>query len=131
MESSESSAAGVAERFRVAMAGADADRIAGTLTSDVAFYSPAFADPTLGRATVAAVLATAAEVYRRMDFGEPLTAGPLAVLFFEAEVSGHALQGCYRLQTSPDGQVARLDALMRPLEATQALVAEMMRRTGA
>lgn len=49
-------------------------------------------------------------------------------MFYEAEIDGQQLQACYRLQLSPDGLVGRLDVLTRPLEATQALIAAMMRR---
>ncbi len=123
-------ASSVAQRLREAMLVGDPGGIAATLAEDVLFYSPAFAEPTRGRETVAGVLTVAKQVYGRMDFGETLTEGSTAAMFFEAEVDGHRLQVCYRLQVSA-GRVARLDALVRPLEAAQALVSAMMRRTAA
>jgi len=130
MASDESLAAGAAHHLREAMTSGEVDRIAAVLADEVAFYSPAFQEPATGRETVAAILTTAAGVYSRLNFGDQFAAGQTAALFFDAVVDGQPLQVCYRLRTTPDGQVIRLDALMRPLEATQALVTEMMRRTG-
>lgn len=104
----------------------EAAAVAATLADDVAFYTPAFIEPTRGRATVAAVLAMAKQVYGEMLFTEALTGDGAAALFFEAEVDGHQLQGCYRLHVSADALVQRLDVFTRPLEATRALVAAMM-----
>lgn len=88
----------VADRFRTAVLTGEADAIGEVLSDDVLFYSPAFGDPTVGRVTVAGVLATAKLVYGEMRFGQTLTGGSTAVLFFEADVNELRLQACYRLE---------------------------------
>lgn len=118
-----------ADRFRTAMLTGEADVIADVLSGDVLFFSPAFSEPTSGRATVARVLATATQVYVGMRFDETLVAGSTAAVFFQADVDDQRLQACYRLTLSPDGLVERLDVLMRPVGATRALVAAMTRLT--
>ncbi len=115
------------ERFRDAMLSGDAAAIAARLDVAVQFFSPAFDEPAVGRDTVAAVLARARSIYGDLTFEETNAQRDAAVLFFRALVDGHALQGCYRLQLSDEAMVLRLDALTRPLPATQALVAAMMR----
>lgn len=120
--------AGVALRLREAVLGGAVDPIAAVLDEEVRFFSPAFAEPAVGRERVAGVLAVAGGVYEGLVFGEPLVDGTSAVVFFDARVEGRPLQGCYRLDVAA-GRVTRLDALMRPLDAVQALVATMMRRT--
>lgn len=128
MEGDRDGAAEVARLLRDAVRRGDAARIAATLDDDVRFFSPAFTEPTEGRERVAGVLAVAGHVYEGLTFGEPLVDGASAAMFFDAHVDGHPLQGCYRLDVAA-GRVTRLDALMRPIEAVQALVATMMRRT--
>lgn len=118
------------EHFRDALQSGDSAAIAARLDDDVRFCSPAFDEPTIGRDTVAAVLARARSLYRDMTFEETGAQREAAVLFFRAEVDGNALQGCYRLLVSGEGRVTRVDALMRPVGATQVLVAAMMRGDG-
>lgn len=114
------------QHFRDAVLAGGIVSIAATLDADVHFFSPAFDEPTIGRDTVAAVLARARAVYGDMTFEETSAQREAAVLFFRAQVAGAALQGCYRLRVSGEGKVSRIDALMRPVGATQALVVAMM-----
>jgi hypothetical protein len=117
-----------ADRFRAAMEQGSARGLGEVLDANVAFYSPAFAEPTVGREPVAAVLATAREIYGDLRFEQQLTQDTTTALFFTADVDGHRLQGCYRIVVSPEDTVVRLDALMRPIDAAQTLVATMMNR---
>ena len=121
----------VANRFRAAMRDGAAARLGAVLDDDVTFYSPAFAEPSTGRDRVAAILATASGVYGDLSFEQQLVAGPTAVLFFEADVAGQHLHGCYRLTVSELGTITGIEALMRPLDAVQALVTTMMSRLAA
>lgn len=109
----------------------DADRLRQTLHPDVAFFSPAFAEPTVGAATVTRVLITARGVYsdlirtHRYDDG----AGGGA-LYFTARVDDREIQGAYRADVAGPA-VVRLDALFRPVAAADALVTAMMARLAA
>lgn len=126
---------GVAARLCGAMlteghgsADGSAEVLAEVLAEQVAFASPALAEPATGRAVVARVLATARSVYEDLVFTETVGGGDRAVLFFSARVAGEPLQGAYSLHGDGAGRIARIDALFRPVGPTQALVAEMMRR---
>lgn len=131
MEIDQHDVAAVADRFRAAMREGAATRLGAVLDDDVTFYSPAFAEPSAGRGTVATILATASGVYGDLAFEQQLVAGPTAVLFFEADVAGLHLHGCYRLTVSERGTIASIEALMRPVDAVQALVTTMMSRLAA
>ncbi len=114
-------------RFRDAVLGGDPTAIAARLDVGVRFFSPAFREPSVGRDTVAAVLTRARSIYQDLSFDETRAQREAGVLFFRAVVDDQPLQGCYRLRLSDEGTVIALDALVRPLAATQALVEAMMR----
>jgi hypothetical protein len=114
-----------------ALVARDRDTLSGLLAPDVRFFSPAYAEPVVGREVVTQVLGTASEVYSDLRFDEPRTSGAEAVTFFTATVPGPdgaapvALEGCYRAVTA-DGRVSALTAYFRPLAGLQALVAGVM-----
>lgn len=116
------------QALRAAVQDGDAAAIARVLAADVEFASPAFAEPTVGRERVAPVLATARQLYAGLAFTGELADGDRGALLFEASVGGERLQGCYWVRAAAEGTVARIDALFRPVTATQYLVREMMDR---
>jgi hypothetical protein len=120
-----------AEALRAAVTGGTVDGIAHVLAADVAFRSPAFAQPSIGRDTVAVVLATARQVYAGLTFTDLIADGERAALFFEASVEGEAIEGCYRVRATGDGAVAELAGLFRPVAPTEELVRAMMARLAA
>jgi thioredoxin reductase (NADPH) len=111
-----------------AFSAANGGRLRACLRDDVAFLSPAFAEPAVGADRVAHVLLTARGIYGDLVLTHELPDGAGGgAVFFTADVAGEAIQGGYRVDVV-DGRVARLDALFRPVSATSALVEEMMAR---
>ncbi len=115
----------------LAVSTGSAAQIEPLLSSGVAFYSPAFAEPALGRPRVARVLALAGRVYGELALGDCLGAGHSAAAFFTARIGRHELQVCYRIELDEEGGIARVDALIRPLDAAQELVRRMMQALDA
>jgi hypothetical protein len=115
-----------------ALVARDRETLHGLLDLDVRFFSPAYADPVVGRDVVTGVLAAASGVYSDLRFEEPTAIGSEAVTFFTATVPGLedatpvALQGCYRIVVTAEGLVRELTAYFRPLAGLQALVAGVM-----
>lgn len=120
--------AAAANLLHRAMEDGDVQALNAALHDDVSFYSPASAEPTVGRERVAKVLATAGQIYGGMAVEQLITEGPTGALFFRSDIDGLTLQVCYRLEVETDGRITRLDALMRPLQAAEALVVRMMRQ---
>lgn len=120
--------AAAANLLHRAMEDGDVQALNAALHDDVNFYSPASAEPTVGRERVAKVLATAGQIYGGMAVEQLITEGPTGALFFRVDIDGLTLQVCYRLEVETDGRITRLDALMRPLQAAEALVVRMMRQ---
>lgn len=120
--------AAAANLLHRAMEDGDVQALNAALHDDVNFYSPASVEPTVGRERVAKVLATAGQIYGGMAVEQLITEGPTGALFFRVDIDGLTLQVCYRLEVETDGRITRLDALMRPLQAAEALVVRMMRQ---
>jgi SnoaL-like domain len=115
-----------------ALVARDRETLGGLLAGDVRFFSPAYADPVVGRDVVTEVLAAASGVYSDLRFDEPRANGAEAVTFFTATVPGPedaapvTVEGCYRVVVTADGLVRDLTAYFRPLAGLQALVAGVM-----
>jgi hypothetical protein len=116
----------VLDEFWAAFVAADEARLRGVLADDVAFASPAFAEPTLGAPVVARVLITARGIYQGLAATHVLD----GAVFFAATVGAERIQGVYRVDV--DGErIVRLDALFRPISATTELVRRMMEQLAA
>lgn len=115
-----------------ALVARDRETLHGLLDLDVRFFSPAYADPVVGRDVVTEVLSAASGVYSALRFEEPTVNGSEAVTFFTATVPASEdaaplpLQGCYRTVVTAEGLVSDLTAYFRPLAGLQALVAGVM-----
>lgn len=95
---------------------------------DIAFASPAFAEPTRGADVVAHVLATARGIYGNLQITHVLDDGSGGgALFFTAHLSAQPIQGVYRIDVT-GGRIQRIDALFRPVAAAAVLVDVMMAR---
>src|SRR4051794_38868499 len=118
---------GAIQAFTSAFQARDFTHAAGVLADDVTFRSPVLEDhwrtkPVLERLGPAMVA-----VLDEVQFQEPLTADARAVLPFTARVDGVELEGMQLLEFDPDGLVAQMAILIRPLAALKVVAAAMQR----
>ena len=110
-------------RLLAAVAARDSAQIQASLADDVAFHSPV-ADYT-GRDDVAHLMTTVAGLLDGVRVERELATGSETVSFISARVAGHGLQGVIDEIRAPDGRVAEVTLMLRPLEALLAAVQEM------
>ena len=97
------------------------------LAEDAIFYSPAVFTPQRGRATAAAYLRAAEQMFAGTGFHYVNTwiDTHSAVLEFAAEVDGVAVEGVDILHWNDAGQLTTVKVMIRPFKAIQTVVAKM------
>ncbi|HET7450146.1 MAG TPA: nuclear transport factor 2 family protein [Gaiellaceae bacterium] len=116
--------------FAEAVLAGNHDAALATLAPDVEFRSPAVHKPYRGRDVVAPILGAVATVFENFRYTAEWRDGQTTILFFEANVGDRDLQGIDILEDGPDGQVAKLTVMIRPLSGLQAVSAAMLARLG-
>jgi ketosteroid isomerase-like protein len=120
------------ERWEAAVASADVAAVESLLAEDVTFRSPALFRPTVGRGPTTLVLAAVLQVFGELRYTHSYLDEPDGVtLQFETSVEADdgrrlEVEGVDIFRLDPDGRIASLTVMLRPLNATQA-VAERMR----
>jgi len=113
--------------FRAAVESGEFDTIERIFAQDVVLHSPIAHRPYRGRRTVAAIIATVAEVLTSFRFDKEIGAQNAEdrALVFTAMVGDLDIQGCDFLHTGDDGLIDEITVMLRPLKAVT-LFAERM-----
>lgn len=97
------------------------------LASDAVFYSPAVFAPQHGRATTAAYLRAAEQMFSGTDFHyvEKWIGPNSAVLHFAAEVDGLSTEGIDMIHWNDEGLITSVKVMIRPFKALQGIIGRM------
>ncbi|HZC08704.1 MAG TPA: nuclear transport factor 2 family protein [Mycobacterium sp.] len=113
--------------FRAAVESGEFDTIGNIFADDVVLHSPIAHRPYRGRDTVAAIIATVADVLADFRFENEIGEQPAKdrALRFRAMVGDLEIEGCDFVHTGDDGLIDEITVMLRPLKAA-ALFAEGM-----
>ena len=113
--------------FRAAVESGEFDTIGNIFADDVVLHSPIAHRPYRGRDTVAAIIATVADVLADFRFENEIGEQPAKdrALRFRAMVGDLEIEGCDFLHTGDDGLIDEITVMLRPLKAAT-LFAERM-----
>jgi hypothetical protein len=115
-----------AHPFRAAVEAHDLDALTATLAPDVVLHSPVTFRPYAGREAVGALLRLIAETFEDMRYTDEIQGpGDTLALVFSTRVGDRELEGVDLLRLHPDGLVAELTVLVRPLSGLVALAQAM------
>jgi SnoaL-like domain len=117
--------------FQAAVESGDAEALRSTLAEDVVFNSPVVFTPYRGIEAVAPLLAAAVSVFEDFRYTGAVCDGDRQVLVFEARVGDRNVQGVDILRLDPDGLVAELTVMLRPMSGVAAMAEAMRRRLTA
>jgi SnoaL-like domain len=117
--------------FQAAVESGDAEALRSTLAEDVVFNSPVVFTPYRGIEAVAPLLAAAVSVFEDFRYTGAVGDGDRQVLVFEARVGDRNVQGVDILRLDPDGLVAELTVMLRPMSGVAAMAEAMRRRLTA
>jgi ketosteroid isomerase-like protein len=124
------------ERWEAAVATADVASVEALLAEDVTFRSPVLFRPTVGRGPTTLLLAAVLQVFGELRYTHRYLDEPDGVtLQFETSVGaddGRRLdvEGVDIFRLDPEGRIASLTVMLRPLNATQAVAARMREQLG-
>ena len=130
----------VVARWHRYMSGDLAGGLDELLADDVVFYSPVVYTPQRGKEITTRYLEAAASSLAGDTAGDPAQAfrytkqvlgGDTAVLEFETSVDGKYVNGVDIIRCDDAGRIVEFRVMMRPLQAIQAVHAEMGRRLTA
>jgi hypothetical protein len=113
-----------AQHFRAGVEAHDIDAALATLHDDVTFHSPAVHKAYQGKEAVSALLRLVAETFEDLRYTDELAGGgddPVHGLVFRARVGDRELEGLDLLRIGPDGLIADLTVMIRPLSGLIAL----------
>jgi len=123
-------------RWEAAVATADLAAIEALLAEDVTFRSPALFRPTVGRGPTTLVLAAVLQVFGELRYTNRYLDEPDGVIL-QFETSAEAddgrrleVEGVDIFRLDPEGTIASLTVMLRPLNATQAVAARMREQLG-
>ncbi|XVV14121.1 nuclear transport factor 2 family protein [Actinoplanes sp. CA-131856] len=116
--------------FRAAVESGDIAAAIALLDEDVVFNSPVVHKPYRGRPAVAEILRAVVQVFEDFRYVREIsTPGALDhALVFRAHIGDRELEGCDFIHQTPDGRIAELTVMVRPLSATLALAESMKSR---
>ncbi|MEU8814563.1 nuclear transport factor 2 family protein [Actinoplanes sp. NPDC048796] len=116
--------------FRAAVESGDIAAAIALLDDDVVFHSPVVHKPYVGRTAVAEILRAVVQVFEDFRYTREIsTPGALDhALVFSARIGDRELEGCDFIHQTPDGRIAELTVMVRPLSATLALAESMKAR---
>ena len=108
--------------FRAAVESKDFDRVVDALSPTVAFRSPVVFRPYEGREAVAGLLGVVGRVLApELTYRWQVHEGDREVLCFTSRVGDRDVEGVDLLRYDPEGRVAELVVMIRPLSALTAL----------
>jgi hypothetical protein len=113
-----------AQHFRAGVEAHDLDAALATLHDDVTFHSPAVHKAYRGKESVSALLRLVAETFEDLRYTDELAGSgddPVHGLVFRARVGDRELEGLDLLRIGPDGLIADLTVMIRPLSGLIAL----------
>jgi len=116
------------DRFRTAVEGEDLAAIGDLFAEDAVFRSPVVFTPYEGREAIAMLLGAVAQVFEDFHYVDQVETGDSAVLVFAARVGDRELDGVDILRFGPDGRVAEMMVMVRPMSAVTALAEAMAAR---
>lgn len=108
--------------FRSAVESGDLGTLLSTLADDVEFRSPAVHRPYHGKDDTAQILAAVFQVFEDFRYTAELHDGDREVLLFSAHIGDREIQGADFVRYAPDGLIAELTVMIRPLSGLTALV---------
>ncbi|CAM3766207.1 nuclear transport factor 2 family protein [Smaragdicoccus niigatensis] len=117
--------------FRSAVESGDPAQIADVLHADVQFHSPAVFTTYRGREQTLVVLRAVFEVFEDFRYIAELRNGDDEMLRFTARVGDLQLEGVDLVRYGPDGTVAELTVMVRPLKALAAVAEAVGRQIAA
>jgi hypothetical protein len=118
--------------FRAAVESGDMERAIALLADDVVFSSPVVFKPYRGRDAVGTLLRAVSHVFEDFRYEREIGAPDAEdhALIFRARVGDREVQGVDLLRTAPDGTIAELTVMVRPLSGALALAEAMRARLG-
>lgn len=116
------------QRWHAMVAALDLSAVGDLLAGDVAFSSPAYWKPYLGRQVVAHVLQTAMGNFTDFAYHRQFVTGDgfHVVLEFSARIGDLDLKGIDMIAFDADGLITRFEVMIRPMKSLAA-VAERMK----
>jgi hypothetical protein len=130
----------VIERWHRFMRGEDPGALDELLADDVVFYSPVVYTPQQGKAITTLYLTAAGQALPgsepstgadgkatggRFRYTKQVVAGDTAVLEFETSVDGKYVNGVDIIRCNDAGQIVEFRVMIRPLQAVNAVHAQM------
>ena len=108
----------------------DLSTLPSILHAQAVFRSPVAHTPYPGAPVVALILTTVAKVFTDFEYLRELSTedGLSVVLEFSAKVNGKQLKGIDMIRFDQSGKIVEFEVMIRPLNALQALAAEMASR---
>lgn len=108
----------------------DLSTLPSILHAHAVFRSPVAHTPYPGAPVVALILNTVAKVFTDFEYLRELSTadGLSVVLEFSAKVNGKQLKGIDMIRFDESGKIVEFEVMIRPLNALQALAAEMASR---
>ncbi|HEX4106952.1 MAG TPA: nuclear transport factor 2 family protein [Solirubrobacteraceae bacterium] len=107
--------------FRAAVEARDVDALEASLAPDVRFQSPAVYRAYEGRETTMVVLRAVLSVFQDFRYVDALRDGDRELLRFAARVGDREVDGIDLIRRAPDGRVAELTVMVRPLSGLVAV----------
>jgi hypothetical protein len=117
-----------AQRFRAGVEAKDIEAALLTLSPDITFHSPAVFREYRGIETVSGLLRCVFETFEDFRYTDELAGSgddPVHALIFRARVGERTLEGMDLLRIGPDGLIADLTVMVRPLSGLIALAQAM------
>ncbi len=105
----------------------DPNRLPELLSDDVIFHSPVVHTPQIGKAITTMYLTAALRVFGNDSFRyvREVVGESDAVLEFETEIDGIAVNGVDMIRWNADGKIIEFKVMLRPLKAVNIIHAKM------
>jgi hypothetical protein len=114
-----------AERFRTAVEALHVEGMMEALHPQVVFKSPVVYGRYEGAETVAALLRAVSETFEDFRYVGEMGGEDVHGLLFEARVGDRQLEGIDIIRAAPDGRIAELTVMVRPMSGVIALAQAM------
>src|SRR5262245_55737685 len=118
------------DAFRAGAESKDFSQAEALFSPEVVFNSPAVFKPYSGLDALKVLLGAVVEVFEDFRYVDQVESGDTAVLVFAARVGDRRVDGVDVLRFGPDGRIAEMTVMVRPLSGLIALAEEMGRRLG-
>jgi hypothetical protein len=116
----------VVAAFRRAVEAGDAAGVLATLAPSITFINPIGARPFAGHDALAFLVPKVLDTWKNFRYLAELHGDGLVGLIFEAEVGSELACGIDLLRLNEQGLIEEITVMVRPLNALQALHAEML-----